>query len=74
MDESHKDSNVFDSNVPRRAQYLQMCKYHTSNDVFSRCISVAQNGYSESDDDLIQYDTKMRIGTRSVKFKIVDGT
>ena len=38
------------------------CKYHTSNDVFSW----------KSDDELIQLDNKMRIWTRSGKFRKVE--
>ena len=51
---------------------LTACKYHTSNDVFSRCKSVHKLATSESDDELIQHDNKMRSGTRSGKFIIVD--
>ena len=50
-----------------------ICKYHTLNDVFAvqKC---AQNGYRESDDELIQSDNKIRIGTISGNFIIMDGT
>ena len=48
------------------------CKYHTSNDVFSRCKKVHKMATGRSDDELIQSDNKMRIGTRSGKFIIVD--
>ena len=48
------------------------CKYHTSNDVFSRCKSVHKMATGKIDDELIQSDNKMRIGTRSGKFIIVD--
>ena len=54
-----------------RARY-QICKYHTSNDVFSRCKSVHKLATGKSDDELIQSDNKMRIGTRGGKFIIVD--
>ena len=37
------------------------CKYHTSNDVFSRCKSVHKMATGKSDDELIQLDNKMRI-------------
>ena len=49
------------------------CKYHISNDVFSRCKSVHKMATGKSDDELIQFDNKMRIGTRSGKFITVDG-
>ena len=38
-----------------------MCKYHTSNDVCSRCKSVHKMATGKSDDELIQLDNKMRI-------------
>ena len=47
-------------------------KYHTSNDVFSRCKSVHKMATGKSDDELIQPDNKMRIGTRSGKFRKVE--
>ena len=50
------------------------CKYQTSNDVFSRCKRVHKMATGKSDDELIQLDDKMRIGTRSGKLKIVDWT
>ena len=50
------------------------CKCHTSNDVFSRCKSVHKMATGKSDDELIQSDNKMRIGTRSEKLITVDGT
>ena len=37
------------------------CKYHASNDVFSRCKSVHKMATGKSDDELIQLDDKMRI-------------
>ena len=49
-------------------------KYHTSNDVFSRCKSVHKMATGKSDDELIQSDNKMRIGTRSGKFIVVNWT
>ena len=49
-----------------------VCKFHTSNDVFSRCKSVHQMATGKSDDELIQHDNKMRIGTRSGKFRKVE--
>ena len=49
-------------------------KYHTSNDVFSRCKSVHKMATGKSDDELIQSDNKMRIGTRSGQIITVDGT
>ena len=48
------------------------CNYHTLNDVFSRCKSVHKMATGKSDDDLIQQDNKMRIGTRSGKFRKVE--
>ena len=48
------------------------CKYHTSNDVFSRCKSVHKMATGKSDDELIQHDNKMRIWTRSGKFRKVE--
>ena len=48
------------------------CKYHTSNDVFSRCKSVHKMATWKSDDELIQHDNKLRIGTRSGKFRKVE--
>ena len=41
------------------------CKYHTSNDVFSRCKSKHKMAAGKSDDGLIQLDDKMKIWTRS---------
>ena len=52
--------------------FTRFCKYHTSNDVFSRSKSVHNMATGKSDDELIQSDNKMRIGTRSGKFIIVD--
>ena len=48
-----------------------VCKYHTSNDLFSRCRSVHKMATGKSDDELMQLDNKMRIGTRSGKSRIV---
>ena len=45
------------------------CKYHTSNDVFSRCKSVHKLATGKSDDELTQLDDKVRIWTRSGKFR-----
>ena len=39
---------------------------------FSRCKSVHKMATGKSDDELIQLDNKMRIGTRSGKFMKVD--
>ena len=49
-----------------------VCKYHTSNDVFSRCKSVQKMATGKSDDELKQLDNKMRIWTRSGKFREVE--
>ena len=35
------------------------CKYHTSNDVFSRCKSVHKMATGKGDDELIQHDNKI---------------
>ena len=43
----------------------RVCKYHTSNDVFSRCKSVHKMATGKSDDELIQSDNKVRNWTRS---------
>ena len=48
------------------------CEYHTSNDVFSHCKSVHKMAAGKSDDELVQLDDKMRIGTRSGKFRKVE--
>ena len=45
-----------------------VCKYNTSNDVFSRCKSVHIMATGKSDDQIIQYDNKLELGT-SYKFK-----
>ena len=50
----------------------RICKYHTSKDVFSRCKSVHKMATGKSDDELIQHDNKMRIGTLSGKFRKVE--
>ena len=50
----------------------RFCKYHTSNDVFSRCKSVHKMATGKSDDELIQLDNKMTIWTRSGKFRKVE--
>ena len=42
------------------------------NDVFSRCKSVHKMATGKSDDELIQLDDKMRIWTRSGKFRKVE--
>ena len=68
---SHIESQ---ENHPSDSGHHAFCKYHTSNDVFSRCKSVHKMATGKSDDELIQSDNKMRIGTRSGKFMIVDGT
>ena len=49
-----------------------VCKFQTSNDVFSRCKSVHKISTRKSDDELMQLDNKMRIGTRSGKFRKVE--
>ena len=48
------------------------CKYYTSNDVFSRCKSGHKMATVKGDDELIQHDNKMRIWTRSGKFREVE--
>ena len=53
-------------------RWHRCCKYYTSNDVFSRCKSVHKMATGNSDDELIQHDNKMRIGTRSGKFRKVE--
>ena len=45
------------------------CKYNTSNDVFSRCKSAHKMATGKSDDQLIQYDNKLELGT-SYKLKL----
>ena len=52
-------------------RYVQ-CKYHTSNDVFSLCKSVHKMATGKNDDELTQLDNKMRIWTRSGKFRKVE--
>ena len=49
------------------------CKYHTSNDEFSRCKSVHKMATGKTAHELIQHDNKMRIGTQSGKSRIVYG-
>ena len=49
----------------------ESCKYHTSNDMFPRCKSVHKMATGKSDDELLQHD-KMRIWTRSGKFRKVE--
>ena len=49
------------------------CKYHTSNDVFPRCKTCAEESTGKSYDELLQSDNKMRIGTRSGKPQIIYG-
>ena len=49
-----------------------LCKYHTSNDVFSRCTSVLKMASRKGDDELIQLHDKIRIWTRSGKFRKVE--
>ena len=48
----------------------RFCKHNTSNDMFSRCKSVQNMATGKSDDQLIQPDNKLKIGTRSGKFRI----
>ena len=45
------------------------CKYHTSNDVFSRCKSVHKMATVKGDDELIPPDNKLEVGT-SYKLKL----
>ena len=45
------------------------CKYHTSNEVFSRCKSVHKMATGKSDDQIIQLDNKLELGT-SYKMKM----
>ena len=45
------------------------CKYNTSNDVFSRCKSVHKMATEKSDDQIIQPDNKLELGT-SYKLKL----
>ena len=40
------------------------CKYHTSNDVFSRCKSVHKMATGKNDDQTIQSDNKLELGPR----------
>ena len=47
-----------------------MCKNNTSHDMFSRCKSAQNMATGKSDDQLIQPDNKLKIGTRSGKFRI----
>ena len=49
-------SNKIERNHP-------LCKYHTSNDVFSRCKSVHKMARGKSDDQSIQPDNKLELGT-----------
>ena len=46
-----------------------LCKYNTSNDVFSRRKSAHKVATGKSDDQLIQYDNKLELGT-SYKLKL----
>ena len=48
-----------------------VCKYHTSNDVFRGAKCVQKMATGKSDDELLQHDNKMRIWTRSEKFRKV---
>ena len=57
---------------PEDPTATRSCKYYTSKDVFSRCKSVHKMATGKSDDELIQSDNRMRIGTRSGKCIIVD--
>ena len=47
-----------------------VCKDNTSNDMFSWCKSVQNMATGKSDDQLIQPDNKLKIGTRSGKLRI----
>ena len=49
-----------------------LCKYHTSNDKFPWCKTCAQKTTGKSYDELPQHDNKMRIWTRSGKFRKVE--
>ena len=48
---------------------IALVKYHTSNDVFSRCKSVHKMATGKSDDQLIQPDNMLELGT-SYKMKV----
>ena len=47
-----------------------ICKYHTSNDVFSRCKSVHKMATGKSDGQSIQSDNKLELGT---SYKLILG-
>ena len=47
-------------------------KHHTSNEGLSRCKSVHKMATRKSDNKLIQLDDKLRIWTRSGKFRKVE--
>ena len=40
------------------------CKHNTSNDMFSRCKSVQKMTTGKSDDQFIQFDNKLELGTK----------
>ena len=42
--------------------------------MFLRCKTCAQNGYRENDDELLRHDNKLRIWTRSGKFRKVENS
>ena len=50
---------------------VRLCKYHTYNDMFPRCKMCAKKATGKSDDELLQHDNKLRIWTRSEKFRNV---
>ena len=65
-----------DLSGPRKVHYHSnwnsTCKHHTSNDMFPRCKSVHKMAPGKSDDELLQHDNKLRIWTRSGKFRKVE--
>ena len=48
-----------------RTNCWMTCKHNTSNDMFSRCKSVQNMATGKSDDQIIQPDNKLIIGTKS---------
>ena len=56
----------FDICEPEEGRF---CKYNTSNDVFSRCKSVHKMATGKSDDQRVQPDNKLELGT-SYKMKL----
>ena len=41
----------------------RICKHNTTNDMFSLCKKFAENGYRENDDQYIQPEKKLKLGT-----------